>query len=81
MSEIDSYIPDVARQDSDELSLGLAKLIVEAAKDATYGKRLIVLYKVVREADGGESGCVINFSEPTATISKALGLDQFDVLQ
>jgi hypothetical protein len=50
-AEVDSDVPDVAREDPDELALGLAKLVVKTAKDALDGERLVVLNEL-----GGQAG-------------------------
>ena len=52
-TEVDGDVPDVAREDADELALGFAELIVQAAKDTFDRERLIVLNEL-----GGEAGCL-----------------------
>jgi hypothetical protein len=74
-AEIDSDVPDMAGKNTNELALGPAELIVEAAEDAPNGKRLIILHEMVRDSCSGEGGGVINFSEPTAAVSKAFRLN------
>ena len=80
-AEIDGYIPNVAGEDADELPLRLAELVVKSAEDALSGKGLIVLNELTRESGGREGTLVENFREPTATIAKAPGLNQFDIEQ
>lgn len=50
-AEIDGDVPDVAGEDADELSLGLAELVVQAPEDAFSGEGLVVLNE-----PGGEAG-------------------------
>jgi hypothetical protein len=49
-AEVDSDVPYVAREDADELALGLAKLVVKAAKNTFDGERLVVLDELSGEA-------------------------------
>jgi hypothetical protein len=73
--EVDGDVPDVAREDADELTLGLAKLVVKTAQHALDGEGLIILDELSGEAGGLECCLIEYFCEPTATIPKALGLD------
>jgi hypothetical protein len=52
--EIDSDIPDVAREDPDEFALGLPELVVEATQDAFSREGLVVLNELAWEAGGGK---------------------------
>ena len=42
-AKVDRYVPDMAREDADELTLRFSKLVVKAAKDSFDGKGLVVL--------------------------------------
>ena len=46
------HIPDMAGEDTDELSLGFAKLVMEASQDSSVRERLVVLGKLA-----GQPGC------------------------
>jgi hypothetical protein len=72
-AEVDGDVPDVTREDADELALGLAKLVVKAAKHALDGEGLVILYKLSGEAGGLECCLIEYFREPTSTIPIALG--------
>jgi len=74
-AEVDGDVPDVTREDADEFALGLAKLVVKAAKHALDGEGLVILDKLSWEAGGLECCLIEYFCEPTATIPMALGLD------
>jgi hypothetical protein len=73
-AEIDGDVPDVAGENADKFALGFTNLIMEAAEDPAGGEGLIVLDETSGQACCGKPGCVINFSEPTATITKTSGL-------
>jgi hypothetical protein len=51
-AEVDRDVPDVAGEDADEFALGLAELIVKAAKDPFDGERLVVLDELCGETGG-----------------------------
>jgi hypothetical protein len=80
-AEIDGDVPDVTREDADELSLRMAELIVETAEDATCGKRLVVLGEDRREAECRKSIHIENFGEPTASVAVTRGLQDFYIAQ
>jgi hypothetical protein len=42
-AEVYGYVPDVAGEDADELSLGLFELVMEPPKDAFRGEGLVIL--------------------------------------
>jgi hypothetical protein len=42
-AEVYGYVPDMAGEDADELSLGLAELVMEASEDAFGGEGLVIL--------------------------------------
>ena len=73
-AEVNGDVPNVAGEDPDELSLRLAELVMESSQYAFGGERLVVLDKFGGQIMVGKGFMVINFCEPTATISKALGL-------
>jgi len=78
-AEVDGDVPDVAGQDADQLALGPAELVVETTKDALDRKGLVIL-----DEPGRQTGClkcrlIEYFCKPTATITKATGLNQFNV--
>ena len=50
--EVYRHVPDVAGEDAHEFTLGFAKLVMEASKDASVRERLIVLCKLT-----GKTGC------------------------
>jgi hypothetical protein len=54
-AEVDGDVPDVAGENTDELALGLAELIVQAAKDALTGEGLVVLDELGGKACGGKA--------------------------
>lgn len=78
-ADVDGYIPYMAGEDADELSLRLAKLVVETSEDAPGGKGLIVLNELSGEVGVAEGILVENFSEPSTVVAKALGLNEFDI--
>lgn len=51
-AEVDGDVPDMAGEDTYQLALGLAELVVETAEDALSGERLVVLEEL-----GGKTGC------------------------
>ena len=51
-AQVDGDVPDMAGEHADELALGLAELVVEAAENTLAGEGLVVLDEV-----GGKSGC------------------------
>jgi hypothetical protein len=53
-AEVDDEVPDVTREDADELSLGLDELVVQAPEDAFRGEGLVVLDEAGGEAGGGK---------------------------
>jgi hypothetical protein len=79
-AEVDGYVPDVARENADEFALGLTELVMQAPEDALDGERLIVLNELGGQAGSGECRLIEYFCEPAATISEALGLNEFDVI-
>ena len=78
-AKIDSYIPDVAREDSNQLPLRLSNLIVETAKDAAPGEGLIVLHKSIGQTSSGKLFCIEYFREPTSLVAILWGAHSFDV--
>lgn len=62
-------------EDSDELALGEAKLVVEAAEDAFGGEGLVVLHEVGGEIVVGKGLLVEYFCEPAAAVAEESGLD------
>ena len=80
-AQVDGDVPDMAGEDANELSLGLFELVVESAKDALGGTGLVILDEAGGQIERGKRILVINFSEPTATIPMATGLDELNVLQ
>jgi len=53
-AEIDGNVPDVAGEDAHQFSLGLAKLIVEAAENPFDREGLVVLNKVRGQTGSGK---------------------------
>ena len=76
-AEVHCDIPYVAGEDADELTLGFAELIMEAAEDAFGGERLVILEELGRKTSCGKGGLVVNFCKPAATISEAVGFNEF----
>jgi hypothetical protein len=76
-AEVHSDIPDVAGEDADELTLGFAELVMEAAEDSFGGEGLVILQELGRKIGCGEGGLVVNFCKPAATISEAVGFNDF----
>jgi len=74
-AEVDGYVPDMAGEDAEELSLGLAELVVEAAEDAAGGEGLIVLNEAGGEGGFAERILVENFGKPSPAVAKAPGLN------
>ena len=54
-AEVDGDIPDVTGEDTDELALGMAELVVQAAEDALAGEGLVVLDELGGKAGGGKA--------------------------
>lgn len=50
-AKVNGDIPDVAREDSNELALGFTKLIMQATENSLCGEGLIILHEL-----GGEAG-------------------------
>lgn len=80
-TQIDSNVPYMAREYPDEFSLRLSELVVQTSEDAFYGKGLVVLDKLGWETGHRKGFLTKYFCEPTATISKALGLNQLYVFK
>ena len=80
-AEVDGDVPDVAGEDADELALGLAELVVEAAEDAARGEGLVVLDEVRGEPGGGEGEGVEDFGEPATIVAEAARIEQLDITQ
>jgi len=78
-ANIDGYVPDVACEYANEFSLGFSELVVEPPQHAPNRIRLIVLNKLGGKTGRGKGRLVEYLCEPTATISKAAGLNKFDV--
>src|ERR1700712_2409263 len=76
-ADVDCYVPYVAGEDADQLSLRLLELIVESAEDTLGGKGLGVLNEIRGQTLLGEGFIVENFCKPTATIPEATGLNEF----
>jgi hypothetical protein len=53
-AEIDGNVPDMAREDADEFTLGLAELIVQATEYAFDRKRLVILNELCGKRGGGK---------------------------
>lgn len=77
-AEVEGNVPDVARQNADELALGFPELVVQAAEDTLAGERLIVLDELAGETPGREGGGVEHFGKPAPVILEAARLQQFD---
>ena len=78
-AEIDGDVPDMARKGSNQLSLRLAELVVQASENAFSRKGLVVLYELTGQTGGEKCRLVEYLGEPTATISEALGLNESNV--
>ena len=78
-AEIDGDVPDMAGKDSNQLSLRLAELVVQASENAFSRKGLVVLYELTGQTGGEKCRLVEYLGEPTATISEALGLNESNV--
>ena len=53
-AKVDGDVPDMAREDADELALGLAELIMQATEYAFDRERLVVLNELCRKAGCGK---------------------------
>ena len=80
-AEVDGDIPDMTREHTDEFALRPGELVVQAAKDAFDGEGLVVLNESGGKTGRGKGGLVEYLCEPAATISEALGLNEFDVFE
>jgi len=73
-AEINGDVPNVAGKDTDEFSLGMTELVVEAAEHAACGKRLVVLSEGRGKTERSKGVRIKEFGEPTAVIAVASGL-------
>lgn len=80
-AEVDGDVPDVSREDADEFSLRVTKLVMKAAQNAARGKGLIVLGEGGWEAELGEGVRIEDLGEPSAGVAEALWLHDFHVPQ
>ena len=80
-AEIDGDVLDMTGEAADELALGPAELIVEAAQDAAGGEGLVVLGEVGGQTGGREGLLVEGLGEPAAFVAEAAGLKELDVTQ
>lgn len=80
-AKIDSDVPDVSRENTNEFSLRQTKLVVESAEDPLAGKRLIVLGELGRKTCQPISLAVEDLGKPPSVISESTFVNQFNVLQ
>lgn len=73
-AEINCDVPDVAGKYTDEFSLGMTELVVEAAKHAACGKRLVVLSESRGKTERSKGVRIKDLGEPTTVITVAPGL-------
>ena len=80
-AQVDGDVPDVAREDTDQLPLGVTELVMKAAEDATSRERLIILGECVGQIKRDEGVGVEYFGEPASGVAMPLWLQNFDVAQ
>lgn len=80
-AEVDGHVPDMAGEDTDELSLGLTELIVKAAENTFGGKGLVILHEAGRKPALSEGILIEDLSEPPAIVAKTFRLYKFDIKQ
>lgn len=75
-AEVDGDVEDLALQHANEFSLGLADLVVEAAKDVLVGERLIVLDEVRIGNELVEGGLVEALEEVAPVVAIDFGFEE-----
>ena len=76
-AEVDGDIPDVAGEDAEELALGLAELVMEAAKDSLARERLVVLDEVVSDPGACEGDTAEDLGEPSTVVAEDARTEKF----
>ncbi len=69
-AEVKRDIENLAGDDADELSLGLANLIMQAADDIFFGIGMIVLHERLWNAEFGKRALVVAFQKEAAVVAE-----------
>ncbi len=69
------------RKHAHQLPLGLTKLVMEPTKNPFSRERLVILNKIGRKPSRSKGFLIKYFCEPAATIPKAPGFKEFNIVQ